>query len=222
MRPVIVPAILANSFEEVEDSFNKVKNFAPEVQIDIVDGKFAPTTTWPFHSDSFKAELMKLGRVQQDTVFEIDLMVEEPTEYLRLLKDNGFCRVIIHFSSAKDISSTLETAKKLSLHTGLAITNDDDLAEVEKHLDKVDWVQVMGIKEVGKQGEPFDVRTLRTIRKLLSFDRDLLVAVDGSVNARTLPDLLMSGARRLCVGSAILKSEEPGAVYKQLQKIVQR
>lgn len=222
MKNTIVPAILAESFVEIEKVIDELSAAAIEFQVDVVDGKYVPATTWPFNQDSVKTEWSKLAPLNQKTNIELDLMVREPVQYFAELKERGFNRVIAHFGAVADFKDTALSARRLNLQLGLAIMNDDSLESVRPLLDLVDWVQVMGIKEIGKQGEPFDSRTLETIRELRALDSDLIIAVDGSVNADTIPDLLAAGANRLAVGSAILKQADRVAAYHNLAQLLPR
>ena len=83
MKPFILPAILEQSFESVIGKVQCVDDVSDTVQIDVVDGVYAPTVTWPFtvlqdvsevsdtHKDLIK-EVQRLYTVR--TSFEIDLM----------------------------------------------------------------------------------------------------------------------------------------------------
>ena len=44
----IIPAILPKDFAEIEEKIEMVIGIAPLVQIDICDGKFVTSTTWPY------------------------------------------------------------------------------------------------------------------------------------------------------------------------------
>ena len=48
LKVEIVPAIIPESFEHLTEEISKVSDFVDMVQIDILDGKFALTTTWPY------------------------------------------------------------------------------------------------------------------------------------------------------------------------------
>ena len=43
----IIPAVLPKDFSELEEKVQMVVGLADTVQVDICDGKFVPTTTWP-------------------------------------------------------------------------------------------------------------------------------------------------------------------------------
>jgi hypothetical protein len=56
----IVPAILPKSFAELEEKLPLVSGIVPCVQIDLCDGRFVQSTTWPYganHDAHFDAIL---------------------------------------------------------------------------------------------------------------------------------------------------------------------
>ena len=45
----VIPAILAQSFEEMREQIARVINLARIVQIDMCDGVFVPSISWPYN-----------------------------------------------------------------------------------------------------------------------------------------------------------------------------
>ena len=84
----------------------------------------------------------------------------------------------------------------------------------------IDFVQLMGIKEVGRQGQPFAEETFARVKKLRSVYPELEIAIDGGVNQETIPGLAEAGASRLAPGSAIAKQADPKAAYLDLKKLL--
>jgi len=44
----IIPAILVKKFTEIEEKIELIKGISDFVQLDICDGKFVKSTTWPY------------------------------------------------------------------------------------------------------------------------------------------------------------------------------
>ena len=206
----IIPAILPESYAELSDKIYKAKNSASLVQVDICDGKLTSASTWPYErgkipvfNDDFEMPFW------ESLDFELDLMILNPENHIDNLKNLGCTRAVIHFGS-----TTLEgliTAGTLldayDIEVGVAITNDTEMAELKKVLSGLEessinaYVQVMGIGERGKQGQPFDGRTLDTLKKLRTEYPNTILQVDGSVSDKVARLLIESGASRLVVGS---------------------
>ena len=104
----------------------------------------------------------------------------------------------------------------------MALAADIELSVIEPHLDKIDFVQLMGIREVGRQGQPFAEETFARVKDLRTRYPELEIAVDGGVNEGNIPGLIEAGANRLAPGSAIAKQADPKAVYLALKKLLTR
>lgn len=46
----IIPAIIAKSFDELQEKIKRVEPYVKSVQIDVMDGIFAPNKTWPHNN----------------------------------------------------------------------------------------------------------------------------------------------------------------------------
>lgn len=217
---VIVPAVLPKSRNELADKLGRLDGLTDSVQVDIVDGKYASPATWPYLEPANSAaipeeEMMPyLGHFN----FELDLMVQSPGNIAGSWIDRGITRLTIHAESATNLPALVENlnhryghAKGFApglLSLGLAIGPSTEVSLIEPYLTSADYVQVMGIKNIGRQGEPFDNRALQKIRTLRKKYPDLQIQVDGGVNLSTAPSLLDAGVTRLIVGSALWKAPD--------------
>lgn len=216
----IVPSLPAQSFAEIQNLASAMRGCVPELQIDIVDGNFVEATSWPFTETDPLNALKNLTEINEQFDIEMDCMVEKPEQYLDMFVALGVSRVIMHMHSTKAYEDIIAHARTHGYKIGIAFTNDVPLAEVEVYISKIDFVQIMGIATVGKQGQPFDQRTLATAQTLREKYPDLEIAVDGSVNKDTIVPLLEAGVNRFAPGSAVAKQENPKKAYIQLKTLV--
>ncbi len=212
----LLPSLPAKNFDEIVQLADAVRGVSSELQIDIVDGQYVPLQSWPFAESDPKKELLKLKQFTNDFEIEMDCMVMQPEEYLDTFVTLGVKRVIVHVGSTQKYEDIIKHAHLHNYHLGLAFTNDTPLDILYQYIDAVDYVQLMGIKEVGQQGQPFDERTLVRARRLRAEFPELEIAVDGSVNADTIPLLREAGVNRFAPGSAIAKTDNPAQSYKHL------
>lgn len=230
----IVPAILARSKEEIAALAGRL-SFVPgirEVQLDVVDGLFARPACWPYTELSALRLMKEAGEYLPEVgrlSYDIDLMVGQPERDLALWTHLGATRLTLHVESLSDIARLLRTLRHQHGHgqtrgegmleVGLAIGIKTDLSLIEPYLDRIDYVQVMGIAHIGSQGQPFDDQAIRRIKALKRYAPGLTVQVDGGVDLETAPRLLSVGADRLVVGHAIVKAEDPVAAYEKFDRI---
>lgn len=212
----ISPAVIPASLQHLKAALERV-GFASSVQIDVVDGRFAPHASWPYQpaGAAMEAAPLLFGRRA-----EIDLMVEDAAAAGAEWLQAGAAALVFHLESLADVKDALRLRDSFAFELGLSIGNDTPLSALYPHLPNADFVQLMGIARIGAQGEPFDRRVLERIKTLRAAHPDIAISVDGAVSRENILALKEAGADRFAVGSAILKSRDPEAAYAELLKII--
>ncbi len=216
----IAPSLPAQSFTEIETLLKNLRGTATEVQIDIVDGVFVPFVSWPFTENDIQGALQKLSLYAKEFALEVDCMCMEPLLYLQTFVDVGVKRVIVHAGTTELYNECIAHAKSNEYQIGLGILNSTPRTFVEEYAPLFDFVQVMGIAQIGAQGQPFDEKTFETIKQLRASYPLLEIAVDGAVNEVTVVKLKEAGANRFAPGSYISKSSDPSASYQHLAELI--
>lgn len=215
----IIPAILPKDFDEVETKISLVKDFVKTVQIDICDGQFTPQASWPYKKkdSSFEAILKEeIGMpFWQNLDFEFDLMVNKPEEIVEDWIIAGAKRIVLHtdFEKAVEILSG-------RVELGLAIEIDSPLETILPYADKVQFIQCMGIDNVGFQGQHFDSKVIDKIKEIRKVLPEMIISVDGGVSLENAQDLISAGASRLVVGSAIFNSDNFIETLEKFKRIL--
>lgn len=229
----IIPAILPQNFEEIEDKASRVAPYVNLIQVDICDGKFVSNTTWPYNKgseDSFKSILKEqTGMPHWDSIdYEFDLMVSEPEKVFEQYVSLGASRIIIHLKSVSHDSLTQLLSvygKKggymsmFDVEIGLALTPDTDIKDLGDLIEHFHFVQVMGISKVGFQGQPFDSGSISLIKSLRELHPELILSVDGGVSLDNAKLLVEAGADRLVVGSALFKTDNLIATLEAFESL---
>lgn len=222
--PQIIPAIIPQSLDQVTEHIERVQSFVSAVQIDIVDGQFVSTMSWPYTTGHPTKMIQSLSQQIPDTVvFELDLMIRNPLNTLALWCDTGPARIVLHvesFAREEDIAMALDMVREQQLEVVLALGNETPLDTLTPYIARIDGVQCMGIAEIGAQGNAFDERVLSRISTLKKEYPHILISVDGSVNHSTIVRLRDAGAERFVVGSAIFGAPDPHVAYTQLQSLL--
>ncbi|KKQ27566.1 MAG: Ribulose-phosphate 3-epimerase [Candidatus Magasanikbacteria bacterium GW2011_GWC2_37_14] len=209
----IIPSILVTSEEEFTSQINSVQNVLNQVQLDIADGKFVPSTTW--------AEPEVVQKICKIAV-ELHLMVEEPLKELqRWVNCSPVNRVLIHLES-KNVDQAIIFAKKNNWQVGLVLNPETNIENLEKYLEKIDTVMFMGIVP-GKQGQKLIPEVLHKALELNATYPTLFTEWDGGVNEDTLPDIYESSIQAVCPGSAIFKNNfSPEENLKKFTEIIHK
>lgn len=201
----IIPGILEQEWEAIEQKIELVKPFAPIIHIDLLDGKFTPNTSF-FDPKPFK-------KYSQDILFELHMMVEEPEQYIESWAKEGFRRFIGHVEHMSDQSSFVARAQTVG-EAGLALDLMTDLSAISvSHLD-LDSVLIMTVK-AGFSGQTFSQQPLDKVKQLAQ-EELFPLEIDGGVNDDTIQYGLSAGATRFVATSFLFSSHDPAEQYQKL------
>lgn len=171
----IIPAVLPHTVEELERGLEEL-----------------PGSITFFHMDVLEDDIWTDKNTRD---FEVHLMVEDPDKILPTWIERGAKRVSIHKPSAA------LTQYRDKAEIGYAVEIDKPLEEFMPFFDFVDFIHLMSIDEIGKQGEPLDEKIFERIRLLQDKFPDKPISIDGGVSLENYQKLLDAGADRLIVGS---------------------
>ncbi len=231
----IIPAIMPDSYDDLSEKAGRVHGIVPIAQIDIMDGVFVASKSWPYRRGGIGADedFLKLSNQDEGLPFweeldyEIDLMILEPEKHIDEWLPLGASRLIFHIESIKDMDAFWgndifkEGARDIGgqkvIEVGIAINPDTPLEAITPYISQIDFVQCMGITKIGYQGQSFDERVLAHINQLRVMHPNLIISVDGGVNFDTAPLLRAAGANRLVSGGVVFGSEDIRATIKALK-----
>lgn len=210
----IIPGILEKDWAEIEKKINLARQFSKTIHIDIIDGKFAPNTTF--------LDPLPFRPYTKDILFEAHLMVDEPIEYLKPFADVGFRRFLGHIEKMSDQVEFVAEAQFLG-EVGLVIDTPSSIDVLDVPLDDLDCLLIMTVK-AGFSGQEFmsdvleKVKTLRSKTLHEGQRKPFPIEVDGGINDKTVVDSIKSGANRFVATSFIFNSQNPQAQYQFLEK----
>lgn len=223
----IVPAVLPSSYTDLEE---KLALFAAipsvsRVQIDVVDEHFSSPVSWPYSAPEELQTLVERSRVLPvlDRIeYEIDLMCLDAERAADAWLALGATRLTFHTESISDLSrflASIRTQYGDLISFGLALNITSDLELLEHHLSEIDYVQFMGIAQIGQQGQTFDHRVLEKIRIFHDSHPGVPIQVDGGVSLESAKSLLSLNVSNLVVGSGILRANNPAAAFAAFETL---
>ena len=228
----IIPAVLPKNYEDMKNKIALVRGIVPIVQIDLCDGEFVDNKSWPFSTGGIEDyNFIKIMNEEEgmpfweDVDFELDLMVMDAIDNFHIYTKLSPKRIVFHLESVGEIEvlknfiEGMDVYIRDAIQIGVAVNTTTKLELVFPLINYVDYVQCMGIENVGFQGQDFDKRVLDQIKTLKKEFPDLIISVDGGVNFETAPLLAEAGATRLVAGSVILKSNDIRETISELENI---
>lgn len=188
----IIPAVLPKSSDDLDRKLSLVPRSFKFIQIDITE-----------------------PGIQRDPVmdFELHLMIEDPDEVVDLWLSYGAKRITTHKLTEKMLTLRGEVEIGLGVELGVP------LEEIYPLVSQVDFVQLMSIEEIGEQGNKFSPKIFDRIKELKQNFPEIIISIDGGVNLDNADDLILAGAERLVVGSAIFGSENPEEAMDNFLKL---
>lgn len=213
---MIIPAVIPKSLPQLKSDLSTL-SFQDQVQIDVVDGKFVPNTSWPYEPSG---EVAEAEEFLTPFIVEVDLMVADPLSAAREWIECGAAALVFHLEGLPEPPLAIKLCHDHSVRVGFAISNDSPLDLLTPYINDIDFVQVMGIGRIGAQGEAFDSRAIERVTQLRSLYPQLEISVDGAVKVDTILPLKEAGATRFVVGSEILEDTNREAEYDKLLELL--
>jgi ribulose-phosphate 3-epimerase len=214
MKREIIPVILAKSFADFKKKLGIIKKLRPRpkmIQIDVVDGKFAPFKTYNAPE--------RVKKILKGMNFEVDLMVVDPVRHAADWIKAGAKRILFHIESAKDPRTVIALAYKNKREVGLSLNPDhSSITRLLLYRKEIDAVLLLGVRP-GKSGQKFHRHVLKKIQAFHRRAPTLPIEVDGGVNLVHAEEMFKAGATRLAAASAIMNAKNPQDSYQQLLKI---
>lgn len=205
----IIPGILEKEWREIEKKLQIVSPFAPVIQIDLLDGVFAPNTTW--------MDPAPFAPFTKDKTFEVQMMVQNPAKYLDGFAKAGFRRFIGHVEKMPDIPGFIAKAQNLG-DVGLALDVETPADVILPFLEDIDVAFVMTVK-AGFSRQAFMPDMLEKVKVLREKAPFLPIEIDGGVNDTTISAAKKAGTTRFVTTGFLFDSQNPLHQYETLEAV---
>lgn len=204
----VIPGILEKDWLEIERKIKLVRPFAKTIHIDLLDGQFAPNTTF--------LDPKPFTKYASEIFFELHMMVDNPIAYLKPWAEVGFKRFIGHIEKMPDQAEFIAQGQLFG-EVGLAIDGSTPISDLKVSLDALDYVLIMTIK-AGFSGQAFNPEYLEKVKTIRNQSTTIPIEVDGGINDQTIVQAKNAGANRFATTSFIFKKGGPRNRYQILQE----
>ncbi len=201
----IVPAILAKARHEFEYKMYTVLPHANRIQIDIMDGKFVPNITV---GENEKVPL------KDKLVVEYHLMVENPTEYIKLI-DNPDALYIAHVEAQESPEEVVRFCKAEGYRLALAINPATQIGVLDKFIEDVEMVLFMTVVP-GFSGQKYMKQVEQKIAQFKQKYPKMPVEVDGGIGEENIAGARAAGANLFAAASSIFSKPDVKAAMDAL------
>ena len=200
---IIAPSILSSDFANLESEIKRLeKNGADWVHVDVMDGHFVPNLT-------IGAPVVKAIKPVTDLPMDVHLMIENPAKYVKDFALAGADVITFHYEATKETTfDVINIIKSYGVKVGLSIKPKTPVSAIKPYLDMVDLVLVMTV-EPGFGGQKFMEDCADKIIEVKAYsNKDIIVEVDGGINAETAQHCKKCGADALVAGNYVFSSDD--------------
>ncbi len=200
---IIAPSLLASDFARLGEEVRAVAAAGADwLHIDVMDGHFVPNIT-------LGPDIVRALRPHASIPFDVHLMIAPADPYLEAFREAGADLISIHPEAGPHLNRSLQRIRSLGARAGVVFNPSTSPSVIEYMMDDIDLLLVMSINP-GFGGQSFMSSQLRKIERLRAMAdaagrSDMIIEVDGGVNAETARQCISAGANALVAGTAVFR-----------------
>jgi ribulose-phosphate 3-epimerase len=211
----IAPSILSANFARLGDEVAAVVEAGADmIHFDVMDNHYVPNlTVGPLVCEAI--------RPITRSVIDVHLMVRPVDRIVPDFARAGANIISFHPEASEHVDRTVGLIHDSGCKAGLVLNPATPLSCLDHILHKLDLVLIMSVNPGfgGQQFIPHALEKLRGARERIDASgRDILLEVDGGVNAANIADIARAGADTFVAGSAIFGSKDYRATIRRMRE----
>ena len=213
MATIVSPSLLAADFLHLDSELEMInRSEAQWLHLDVMDGVFVPNISFGF-------PVLEAVAKKCQKALDVHYMIVHPEQYIKQTAKLGAMMMNVHVEACTHLHRTVQEIHNAGMKAGVTLNPASPVSLLEDIINDVDMVLLMSVNP-GFGGQKFIENTIQKVKRLrrLIDERgaNVLIEVDGGVQAETAPRLVQAGVDVLVSGSYVFKSPTPEQTIHQL------